>query len=213
MEPTALSSLIEQALTGPHFKPLADVLAAHFGPDASQELEASVRQRLAQLLAEHENDEAALREESFFYILPSIAVYETLRRHTDEASALALFRSLYYQAAYGGAQRLQKQALDREFREAFPHRMAGDKEGEGGGFCFRLVQDDRNGAEFHVLRCPYVDFCGQYGCPELVPVFCGCDDIVYGNIHPLLRWERSRTLGRGDALCDFRFAILKESPG
>lgn len=198
----------DQILSGAHFQPLDRILAARFGNEDGNVIKQRIRERLCVLLESHQEDDDALWEESSNYILPSIAVYLTLRDCVGSREALDLFRTMYFEAAYEGAAFLQRKAEDRAFREKFAHDMAENKEGERGGFRFHLVKNDSTGSEFHVLQCPYYDFCATYQCQELVPVFCECDDIVYGNIHPLLRWERTETLGRGQKRCNFRFSIL-----
>lgn len=200
----------DQILSGVHFQSLDRILAGRFGDEEGTAIKKRIRERLCVLLESHQEDDDALWDESSNYILPSIAVYLTLKDCVGSRGALDLFRTIYFEAAYKGADFLQGKAEDQSFREGFAHDMAGNKEGERGGFRFHLVKDDSTGAEFHVLQCPYCDFCAAYQCQELVPVFCECDDIVYGNIHPLLRWERTETLGRGQKRCNFKFSILPE---
>ena len=62
---------------------------------------------------------------------------------------------------------------------------------------------------FDMVKCPYQDCCVRYGCPELVKGFCDTDDICYGNMHPRLLWGRTKTIGHGDALCDFKLRITE----
>lgn len=198
----------DQILEGKHFQPLNRVLAARFGAEDGAKIENRIHRRLCALLEEHQNDDDALWEESSNYILPSIAVYLSLREFVGSREALGLFRTIYFEAAYEGAAFLREKAENQTFREKFPNEMAENKEGERGGFRFHLVKNDADGAEFHVLQCPYCDFCAAYQCRELVPIFCECDDIIYGSIHPLLRWERTETLGCGQKRCNFKFRIL-----
>lgn len=202
---------VQEILNTSHFRPLHHILTDHFGKDAGAALEEEIHTYLGELLALHKDDEAALREESHHYILPAIAIYRTLREKTGSDAALALFRAIFLQAGYAGAAHLRKKAKEPGFYEAFVHRLAKNNVGEQGGFCFQSIEDSAQRVEFHVLRCPYCTYCERYGCKELVPVFCECDDIVYGNIHPDLIWRRTKTLGRGQALCDFRFDIVKDA--
>ena len=50
----------------------------------------------------------------------------------------------------------------------------------------------------------------RYGCYEIVRGFCDADDVCYANMHPKLTWERTKTLGYGFDVCDFRIGV-KES--
>ena len=58
-----------------------------------------------------------------------------------------------------------------------------------------------------MVRCPYMDTCVRYGCPEIVRGFCDADDVCYANMHPRLSWERTKTLGYGHDVCDFRIRV------
>ena len=42
------------------------------------------------------------------------------------------------------------------------------------------------------------------GAPELTAHLCAIDDLLYGDLRGI-SWERTKTLGRGDDRCDFRF--------
>ena len=60
---------------------------------------------------------------------------------------------------------------------------------------------------FDMVKCPYYEKCVHYGCPEIVKGYCEADDIMYGNMHPKLRWGRTQTLGKGGTCCDFKIGI------
>ena len=62
---------------------------------------------------------------------------------------------------------------------------------------------------FDMVKCPYQDCCVRYGCPELVKGFCDTDDICYGNMHRRLFWGRTKTLGHGGSVCDFKLRITE----
>ncbi|MBR2528085.1 MAG: L-2-amino-thiazoline-4-carboxylic acid hydrolase [Blautia sp.] len=37
--------------------------------------------------------------------------------------------------------------------------------------------------------------------------FCDADDVCYGNMHPKISWDRTKTIGHGDDICDFKVHI------
>ena len=43
---------------------------------------------------------------------------------------------------------------------------------------------------------------------EIVKGYCDADDICYGNLHPRLTWERTKTIGHGDDVCDFKVRVV-----
>lgn len=75
--------------------------------------------------------------------------------------------------------------------------------GPAAGFAATELQTTGGVWRIDMTRCPYHNACVQYGCRELCPCFCDSDDITYDGLHPKLRWRRTKTLGRGDACCDF----------
>jgi hypothetical protein len=58
---------------------------------------------------------------------------------------------------------------------------------------------------FNMKRCFYLDVLEGYGVPELTRYYCAMDDLIYEGVSPHVRWARTKTLGRGDECCDFRF--------
>lgn len=58
---------------------------------------------------------------------------------------------------------------------------------------------------FDMTRCLYLDTLRRYGSPELTGVFCAADDVMMAGLPPTVRWERTGTLARGHARCDFRW--------
>lgn len=81
--------------------------------------------------------------------------------------------------------------------------------GEAAGFRYRRVPD-APGFAADMLRCPYVDACARYGCPELAQFSCRADDITYGALHPRLIWARTQTLGTGGSCCDFHLYVKEK---
>lgn len=63
---------------------------------------------------------------------------------------------------------------------------------------------------FDMVKCPYHDTCVKYGCPEIVKGICDADDICYGNMHPRISWDRTKTIGHGDGVCDFKVHIKEK---
>ena len=90
------------------------------------------------------------------------------------------------------------------FRTAMPRLF-----GEDAGFRFRFYPTDGHRAKFDMQQCPYFQICQELQCMELAPTFCETDDICYGNMHPRLIWNRTKTLARGGDCCDFDLYVKK----
>ena len=82
--------------------------------------------------------------------------------------------------------------------------------GHAAGFDYRPVTDAPKFA-VDMTRCPYVEICEKYGCPELCQFACRADDITYGNLHPNLIWARTQTLAMCGECCDFRLYVKEKN--
>ena len=65
------------------------------------------------------------------------------------------------------------------------------------------IEDSDQRIAFNIHRCFYLNTLTTYGAPELTRFFCQMDDVVYEALPPSIRWERTGTLARGYAVCDF----------
>ena len=197
--------ITNKVLINPHFSGIRDILS---NLDINEDFfMREFTSAFHGLLDEHANDNKALKEESFYYILPAIAMYRTLKRFTS--APVSHFRAMWLQGAFAGAAYLQKRAQEDGFLEKWCQSIT-PKEENAGAFVFDIKHVSDIETEYHVLSCPYVRLCEAYGCPEIVTVFCDSDDISFGNIHPRLVWGRTKTIGRGDDVCDFKYTLTEE---
>ena len=72
------------------------------------------------------------------------------------------------------------------------------------GWVFEWKRNDAYAIEWDCRSCLYVDVFRRYSVPELAPIFCESDDVMYGNI-PGVRLGRDQTIGGGDKVCNFCF--------
>ena len=56
-----------------------------------------------------------------------------------------------------------------------------------------------------ITRCLYFDILSQYDVAELTTIFCGLDEVIYGQLEPAIHFKRTGTIGRGQEVCDFCF--------
>ena len=80
--------------------------------------------------------------------------------------------------------------------------------GRNAGFDYHFYKVGMKRVKFDMKKCIYCDVCRKNGCPELVPIFCHSDDINNENMHPLLKWNRTKMMGRGADVCDFDVIVL-----
>lgn len=164
--------------------------------------------------AELFNDNADASKELYTHlgqILPSIAYYEALLKHTgNKEEALRKFDEWAYDDIIGMMPTIKRIMALGVYR-IMPwmcSKMLDKLFGEKAGFQSRPVPDAPLFSR-DMTVCPYFETCKKYGYPEVTQLFCKSDDITYGDLHPKLIWKRTQTLGMGGECCDFRLWLNK----
>ncbi len=193
--------------TGEH---LCEAVKKNCAKDADAII-ALAREDYAKMCAENAGQPTEVKRHTFLYIYPTIAVYKALLETSGDAKgAYDLVANAYaeharrYRRILRGVLRvpLLYRAVPSVMRNVI-HNTYGTQSG------FEMKDYPKIKGECHIdmLRCPYNDNCVRYGCGELTRAFCDSDDVSYGDMHPRLYWERTKTLGRGDECCDFIIRI------
>jgi hypothetical protein len=193
----------------PHAGLWRQELAGLLGPGPSQGIMARVEARYADLYAGRTHyDNRALRQHLEENILPGLALYQVLREdghHTD--AALKTVERLFAADLMRRRRSLERLgrlpfffALLRAVTRRFMARNFPPE-----GWEVEWPDAGRDVVAFDMQSCFYLDVLTEYGAPELTPVYCRLDDLIYEDLSPHVRWERTKTLGRGDDCCDFRF--------
>ena len=141
-------------------------------------------------------------------ILPILALYLTLQNGEDLSdNALEMTRKITEEMYLIGRKRMAflgrfsffyrliKRMTPKMMKDFFPSE----------GWDIEWLEVSKKRVAFNMHACFYLDSLTKYGVPELTPVFCGLDDLIYDGVSPHLNWQRSGTLGRGDTHCDFQF--------
>ncbi len=182
-------------------------------PDRTQALTDAFHRRLEQLRAENAGESKEKLRHLESQIMPGVAAYETLQSVMPkeeafqtvhgyvEKKAWRMRRAILKLMRLPGLWRLVPALFAKGTRKIF---------GETAGFAARELQTGGGVWRIDMIKCPYHDACMRYGCPELCPCFCDSDDITYDNMHPRLRWRRTKTLGRGGDCCDFCLKIQED---
>jgi ribosomal protein S18 acetylase RimI-like enzyme len=79
------------------------------------------------------------------------------------------------------------------------------------GWETEMVEDNDRAYAFNMVSCFYLDVVTAYGAPELTPVYCRMDELLYERLPPTIRWQRTRILGKGDDCCNFRWSLRDEA--
>ncbi|MDO5733989.1 MAG: L-2-amino-thiazoline-4-carboxylic acid hydrolase [Eubacteriales bacterium] len=182
------------------------------------ELEAEIKLRLAELINENPNDSKALRRHSYAVIYPMIAAVQVRQKKgLEKSEAIAAVSQDYFQKFVLPnkkiMQKLLKFPLAYKFFIPICRLAMGTLYGEKAEFVNDLKVAKNNSYSYDVLKCPYHEICSRYNLAELVDTYCTTDDMVYGDLHEKIEFKRSKTLGRGDELCDFCFKEKSKTSG
>ena len=142
-------------------------------------------------------------------ILPGLALYSVLTAAMPEPeAALAEFDRLLEASALAGPMALQGRLL-KLFPDPFAifrmvHNAMLPRQFPREGWDFHWVEDSDSAIAYDCRDCFYLRVLTAYGVPDLTAHFCKIDDVMFSRF-PYFAWKRTKTLGRGDDCCDFRY--------
>jgi hypothetical protein len=145
-------------------------------------------------------------------ILPGLAFYQVLRESGEsQESALAMIDQTFeilFSDNFARMKKLGRLSFIYPFLRVFIKPAMRPYPPEG--WKIDWLQNDKNGIRFDMKSCFYFDTFSKYGAPELTASFCQVDDLTYGNMSPQIKWQRLKTIGRGETHCDFCFYPVKK---
>lgn len=196
----------------PHLEVWRRVMAGKWGEVMATVLAARVRERYEDLYVHRPRfSDRRLRWHLERNILPGLALYQVLGRHAEDKEPVLKEIEVLFAASFTRG-RTFVQLLDRlpgafgllrlsarwQLARRFPRS----------GWDVRWVEDSADCVAFDIHRCFYYEVLSSYDAPLLTAAYCRMDDVVYSALPAEISWERSKTLGRGDDCCDFRFSRL-----
>ncbi len=185
-------------------------LTQKYGAAKAQRLSAAIQQRYAALLEQQPQPEhPALRWHLVENILPGLALYQTLLQEHDGDRPATLAEvdealrgwTLHQSRLMLAPAQLLPDAFPL-FRKVFNRYMQAFP---AAGWDFDFVENSPERIAFNGTRCFYLQTLTAYGAPELTPAFCKTDEVMAELFPPSIRFVRTQTLGRGDAVCDFQY--------
>lgn len=145
-------------------------------------------------------------------ILPGLAYYKILREGGEtQESALAMIDQAFevlFLDNFARMKTLGRLSFVYPFLRKFVKPAMRQYPPEG--WRIDWLQNDKNAIRFNMKSCFYFDTFSKNGAPELTASFCRVDDLTYDNMSPRIKWQRSKTIARGEAYCDFCFLPVKE---
>ncbi len=186
-------------------------LEEKYGKEKTASIMEKAKKRYEELLEENKDEPKEYYMHTRERIYPAIAVFDAMTKEGIDRKETADFLVDYYKWRSSSLAPLIRKAFRipglYKIVPKFFFNMTNKSFGPDAGFASQDPYLSKTEVRFNMTKCPYNDKCTKYGCPEIVRGFCDADDICYGNMHPKLSWERTKTLGYGYDVCDFKVRI------
>ena len=188
-------------------------LQERYGDAQTDAIMRQARARYNELLEENASEPKAYHMHTHERIYPAIATFEAMLGAGIERAEAADFLVNYYTWRAESTARMVKAALKipgvyKVMPKVFL-KLTNMAFGPQAGFAAKEAVATKDEVRMDMVKCPYMDTCVRYGCPEIVRGFCDADDVCYGDMHPRLSWERTKTLGHGFDVCDFKIRVKR----
>jgi hypothetical protein len=165
--------------------------------------------RLYKMYAEHLDLPKGVAMHTDSFIFPAAAIYLAMKE-VDKDMAYDVMKKIMAEKSTKTGQNIAKLCKIPGFKRFFlgmwdslSHKMFG----EAAGFKNIFYPKEKGCFRMDIIQCPYHKYLTEQGCPELNILFCENDEHSYGNL-PGLKFSRTKTIGAGDELCDFKMEIL-----
>ena len=189
----------------PYFNLWKQELAKAHGQLEASRLVNEIRERYAQLSETIPIPNGKiLRTRREKLLLPGLALYQTLKNEYGQVDKALVETDLLFRAAFFRVERFGIPLLNY-LPNPFPLVrlvMRGSAVSEYGPGELEVLEDSPDCFSMQIYCCYLLDRLTAQGAPELTPLFCATDDWL-AELLPRVRWERTQTLGRGGAFCDF----------
>ena len=186
---------------------VGDILKEKHSSSEVETMLNEAQKRCEELFEENKDDSKALKEHTFKRVYPGIAIYETMKKHSiPSEDAVWTIREYFQRYCAKVVPHMRRLIALPGMAKRFPkffHNFSMKSFSTEAGFEYEFPETTGNESRFSVVKCPYMEACKRYGCPEIVKAFCDSDDASYGNLHKDLRWGRTKTIGHDGDCCDF----------
>ncbi len=190
-----------------------EFLIKSYGSETGDMIAVSSLKRFDEICSENADEPKAMHSHTHAKIYPCIALIDAQIKHgVSREDALDFNFKFIEWRSYRGACIVSKLMRIPGIYKKMPKlfgNMTKKKFGVKQNFDAVFHEISNKEMRFDMTKCPYSDICTKYGYPEITKAFCRGDDIIYGNMHPKLVWGRTKTIGDGDALCDFKLTVVE----
>ena len=197
-----------------YLKQIVAHLEKKYGSEKAQAIMDKAWKRYDELVEENKDEPKAYYTHTRQRIYPGVSMFDAM---IDEG--ISREETVEFITSYSAWRAQQMAPIVRKIMKIpgiyrkvpkFFYKMTAKSFGPHMGFVQENGYVSTDEMRFDMVKCPYQDMCTKYGCPEIVKGYCNGDDILYGNMHPRLSWDRTKTLGHGDDVCNFKIHIKEK---
>ena len=192
-------------------KVFKDEIAIKLSPAESEKIWRDAHKKLYRMYDEHQDLSKGVAMHTDGFIFPAAAIY-LATKEVDPTIAYDVMKKIMAEKSKKTGQMIAKCCKIPGFKKYFlnmwdslSHKMFG----EASGFKNVFYPREKESFRMDITQCPYNKYLTEQGCPELNILFCENDVHSYGNL-PGLKFSRTKTIGAGDELCDFKMELVKE---
>ncbi len=188
-------------------------LIRFYGKEKGLKIAGASFARFDELCSENKDEAKAMRPHTHVKIYPCIALLDAQIKNGISRDKALEFNFAFIKWRSEVAANMVKKLMKIPFVYKKVPMMFGNmtKKNFGTRQNFAATFHELSSREMHfdMTKCPYSDICTKYGYPEITKAFCRGDDIVYGDMHPKIVWGRTKTIGDGDKVCNFKLTVIE----
>lgn len=185
-------------------------MAKRFSSSDIEKIWADVKKRLFDMYARHTDLPKGVSAHTDNFIFPAAAIYLSMKE-IDKDVAYEIMKKVMAEKSDKFGKTLAKCCHIPGFKKFFLNMwdsISRKSFGETAGFKNVFYPKEKGSFRMDITQCPYHKYLTEVGCPELNVLFCENDIHSYGNL-PGLKFTRTKTIGAGDELCDFKMELVK----
>ena len=185
-------------------------MAKRFSSSDIEKIWADAEKRLFDMYAEHTDLSKGVSSHTDNFIFPAAAIYLAMKG-IDKDAAYEIMKKVMAEKSDKFGKTLAKWCHIPGFKKFFLNMwdsISRKSFGETAGFKNVFYPKEKGSFRMDITQCPYHKYLTEAGCPELNILFCENDIHSYGNL-PGLKFTRTKTIGAGDELCDFKMELVK----
>ena len=194
-----------------YFRQIVSHLNERYGSEKTDRIMDIALKRYDEILEENKDEPKEYHMHTLERIYPAISMFDAMTVEGVSREEAASFLIDYYKWRSSKLAPAIKTVFKipglYKIVPKFFMNMTNKSFGPKAGFSSKDHSLSRTSMSFNMTKCPYNEKCRNYGCPEIVRGFCDADDICYGNMHQKLSWGRTKTIGYGYDVCDFKISI------